>query len=142
MPRATVTGGLPASDPLAGGFFANADLTTIRGPGTPDPTGDVGLGAIVWAGEASGYLTRINRTVIERGQQVTVLVDVFQVPWSAAQDMLAAAGPDWTASTVTITDRRTPTGGTLVWRVNAMELRVQNTILDHVRLELEHGVPA
>lgn len=144
MPRATIIrGGLPASDPIAAGAFSNADLLQISGPGAPDRNGDPGSGAVLWSGEAPGHLARVNSTEIVAGAQTPVRLDVFHIPVSAGAPVLEAAGPDWTATTVTLRDRRTPTSPvTLTFRVDRMEHRAQGTILDHVRLELEHGVQA
>ena len=156
MPRANVIGaGLPASDPLARGAYANATLTAITGAGAPDRTGDPAAGPVLWSGEARGYLTRERHTVITGGQRATggapgvaafssggeqmmVNLDVFQLPRTVDAPILEVAGPDWTATTVTIVDHRDPGGGvTLTARVYAMELRAAGTLLDHIRLELQ-----
>jgi hypothetical protein len=140
MPRATVNSGLPGSDPIGLGVFANADLTAIHGPGVPDGNGDPAPGPLLWSGTARGYLTRTDRTVLSDGQQTRLKVDVFQLPAIAGAPILEAAGPDWTATTVTILDRRAQaTPVELTFRVAAMENRVTGTILDQVRLEFERG---
>lgn len=140
MPRPIVQSGLPASDPLARGYFANATLTAINGPGAPDAYGDTTDGSELWTGEARGYLTRIARTVVSSGEQLFIKQDIFALPRTESAPILEAAGPDWTATSITIEDRRDPAGAvTRTFRVKAMEDRAAGTILDHIRLELEGG---
>lgn len=144
MPRPAVTrGGLPASDPMSGAFFTNATLLTITAPGEPDRNGDPGDGMTLWEGEAGGYLTRINSTMLVAGVQTAVKLDVFQILASISAPILEVAGPDWEATTITVEDRRIAGAPvTVTFRVTRMENRIANTILDHLRLELEHGQPS
>lgn len=143
MPRAAAASGLPNSDPLARSLYANATLTAIATPGSPDRNGDPTTGTPIWTGAAPGYLTRIDRTILNDGQQTTVKLDVFALPRTVGAAILEVAGPDWTATTVTIEDRRNPDAiASFTFRVRAMEQRAAGTALDHIRLELEHGQPA
>lgn len=137
MPRATVHGGLPGSDPLARGEFSNATLTAVHAAGAPDRNGDVQQGALLWSGEATGYLQRNDRTVLAGGQQTRLQTDVLMVPRTHAAPVIQVAGPDWAATTITVQDRRGDTPAETTFRVEMMEHRAVGTLLDHVRLELD-----
>jgi hypothetical protein len=125
-------------DVIAGeisGWFANATLTKIAGPGAPDRTGDPGAGSELWAGEARGFLTRERHEEVSGGQQVPVRIDTFVV-FDAHAPALEVAGPDWEATTVTIRDERTADAVELVFSVVGMEHHAYG-LLDSVLLTLD-----
>jgi hypothetical protein len=117
--------------------FDNAVLVEIATPGPLDAYGDPGTPVPVWTGRAGGYLKRIRKTVLSGGASVRVATDVFTILDSHAAPILVEAGPDWTASSVVIEDRRTAMSVTRRFRVNAFEHRAAGTEVDSCRLELE-----
>lgn len=121
----------------------NAYLTEITGAGGPDEYGDPGAGTSLWTGRAPGYLKRVRKTIVSGGQEVLVRRDLFIILAGAGAPVLEVAGPDWEATTVTIEDQRDPTPVTRIFSVVAMENRAAGTVVDSVRLELDHEtVPA
>lgn len=118
--------------------LVNATLTKITAPGEADRKGKPTPGDVLWEGRAGGYLKRNRRTQISGGVEVAIRSDVFTILTAAGAPMLAAAGPDWEATTVTIEDRRIPRAPvTRTFRVDEMEHRAAGTSVDSVRLELE-----
>lgn len=101
-------------------LVSNATLTAINGPGTLDGYGDPqATGPTLWTGSAPCYLERkqIPGVVDERQQPIhqdtlTILEGVAAV--------VEIAGPDWEASTVTVSDERTTTPVARTFRVGGM----------------------
>lgn len=117
--------------------LANAVLTAIYAPGSPDEYGDTTDGSVLWAGRASGYLKRSRRSVVSGGRELQIRRDVFTILATAGAPVLTVAGPDWEATTVTIEDQRVSPPVTRRFTVVAMEDRAAGTIVDSVRLELD-----
>lgn len=119
--------------------LANAVLTQITSAGSPDAYGDPTAGTVLWTGRAPGYLKRQRGTRLgANGQQVDARADTFTILNTAGAAILEAAGADWEATTVTIEDQRTSPPVTRTFTVRAMENRAAGTIVDSVRLELDH----
>jgi hypothetical protein len=117
---------------------ANAVLTQINGPGTPDRYGDVAaVGPALWTGRAAGYLKRAKANARSGGIQITEKTDEFVILNSTGAAILDQAGPDWSATTVTIEDQRALARVTKTFRVLAMENRAAGLAVDSVRLELQ-----
>jgi hypothetical protein len=117
--------------------LSTAVLLEIAGPGALDDSGDPGAPVPVWTGRAAGYLKRERRSVVRDGNQVDVRQDIFLILRAAGAPVLESAGPDWTASTLVIEDRRTPTAVTRRFTVTAMENRAAGTAVDSIRVELD-----
>lgn len=123
-------------------MLTNAVLTEIAAPGPADRNGDPGAPVPVWTGRAEGYLKRERRTVLSAGAMADVRRDIFWLLNNAGAPALAAAGPDWEASTVVIEDMRSGTPVPRRFTVSGFENRVTGTPVDNMRLELDAEAPA
>lgn len=129
-------GDLDAMAAVVTGTAANAVMTTIKAPGVLDRTGDPGVGATLWSGEAKGFLSRERHDEVSGGQQVPVRRDTFTLLGDTAP-VLQVAGPDWEATTVTIRDDRVPGSPvTRTFTVVGME-HAAHGLLDSVLLTLD-----
>jgi hypothetical protein len=99
------------------------------------PQGDPGAGAVLWSGEARGFLARERHETVSGGQQLPVRMDSF-VLFARSAPLLEAAGPDWEATRVTIRDERSSPTVNVVFSVTGIELDA-NGLLDSVLLTLD-----
>ena len=126
-------------------ILANAALTAITAPGTPDIYGNVTPGAPVWIGRAPCYLKRAtdtdptSRSTVPGGdsppQSLTLTDEAFILATTGAP-VVEVAGPDWSGTTVTILDMRARPYTARTYLVAEMENRAAGTIVDSVRLGL------
>lgn len=116
---------------------ANAVLVEIAAPGPLDDSGDPTVPVAVWTGRAAGYLKRERRSVVRGGNQVDIRQDVFIILRTTGAPAVVSAGPNWTAHTLVIEDRRTTIPVTRRFTVTAMENRAAGTSVDSIYLELD-----
>ena len=126
--------------------LANATLTKVETAGTLARNGDPGAPVVVWTGQARGFLERADRDVLSGGAQVKVKTDTFILFDEESRDETVPigsilAGADWEATTVVISDERTPTPVVRRFTINGMEHQADGT-LDHILLTLNGDMPA
>lgn len=117
--------------------MSNAVLLEIAEPGPLADSGDPTEPVPVWSGRASGYLKRERRSVVRQGNQVDIDQDIFILLRTAGAPAVVKAGPDWTAHTLVIEDRRTATPVTRRFTAKAMENRAAGTLVDSIYVELD-----
>ena len=127
-------------------MIANAVVTSLAPPGTPDPTGDVtSPGADVWIGRAPAYLRRVRTRMIAQstsggGVSNAELIPVFRdsiIVQRPPQALLAAVpGDDASGWTVTVEDRRSVAPTTRRFRLVMTDHRAVGSVVDSLRFEL------
>ncbi len=116
--------------------LANATLTTIEAPGALAGNGDPGTPVAVWTGAARGFLEHIDKSTLSEtveADQATYTLIVFDEAGATVSAL--AAGPDWSASTVIVSDERLPTAVVRRFTVVGMTHEADGT-LDHALLSL------
>lgn len=116
--------------------LANATLTAIETPGSPDAYGEPGEPDEVWTGTAEGFLEILDHEELNGGQQVSVQRTTFRLLDAEGAPVIEEAGPDWSGSTVRIEDRRLTATVTRRYSVVGMEHEA-NGLLDSVLLTLD-----
>lgn len=119
-------------------MFTNATLIEIARPGTLAANGDPGEPVTVWTGRARGYLKRTRRQALSGGVSIAVRKDTFTLLASQGAPVIEQAGGDLEAYTVVVADERTSIIQQRRFTVRGMENRAAGTIVDSIRLELDH----
>ncbi len=113
--------------------LTNATLTAVETPGPLADNGDPGTPVVVWTGAAQGFLARKDRDVVSDGVQVKIREDTFLLfDREGVEVGLAigsvAAGPDWSATTVVISDERLTPAILRRFTISGMEHDVDGTL--------------
>ena len=130
---------------LGAGPWRNAKLIEIRSAPPVDMNGDIdGIGNLLWAGQAYGYLKRERRTVLvdritgDIGRASTDVVrDLLWVTDLEGVPVVETPGARWAGSQILVDDLRTATPVRRRFTVKHMEHRAAGLAVDNLRLELD-----
>lgn len=130
---------------LGAGPWRNARLIEIRSAPPVDMNGDIdGIGNLLWAGQAYGYLKRERRTVLvdritgDIGRASTDVVrDLLWVTDLEGVPVVETPGARWAGSQILVDDLRTATPVRRRFTVKHMEHRAAGLAVDNLRLELD-----